>query len=78
VVEFTVRVNLVFITLSQNYSNNRGWRTEFFRVSGEWESATSLPEDQRVAQDCRPFHFDLKEAPTLNATGKRRVDTMLI
>jgi hypothetical protein len=35
VVEFTVRVNPSFIFLSPNYSNNRGWRSEFFRVSGE-------------------------------------------
>jgi hypothetical protein len=35
VVEFTVRENPIFIFLSQSYSNNRGWRSEFFRVSGE-------------------------------------------
>jgi hypothetical protein len=35
VVEFTVRENPIFIYLSQSYSNNRGWRSEFFRVSGE-------------------------------------------
>jgi hypothetical protein len=35
VVEFTVRSNPIFIFLSPNYSNNRGWRSEFFRVSGE-------------------------------------------
>lgn len=45
VVEFTVRENSIFIFLSQSYSNNRGWRSDFFRVSGEWESATPLVED---------------------------------
>jgi hypothetical protein len=34
VVEFTVRENPIFIYLSQSYSNNPGWRSEFFRVSG--------------------------------------------
>jgi hypothetical protein len=40
VVEFIVRENPIFIFLGQSYSNNRGWRSKFFRVSGEWESAT--------------------------------------
>jgi hypothetical protein len=51
VVEFTVRENPIFIFLSQSYSNNRGWRYEFFRVSGEWESATPLAEDQRMSRE---------------------------
>jgi hypothetical protein len=34
VVEFTVRNNPIFIYLSPNYSNNRGWRSEFFQGLG--------------------------------------------
>jgi hypothetical protein len=48
VVEFTIRNNLIFIYLSQNYSKNQGWRSEFFRVSGDWESVVPLPDNQRM------------------------------
>jgi hypothetical protein len=77
VVEFTVWENPIFIFLSQSYSNNRGWRSEFFRVSGEWESATPLAENQRMSREWRPIQIDLREPPALNATGRRRVATML-
>jgi hypothetical protein len=77
VVEFTVRENPIFIFLSQSYSNNRGWRSEFFRVSGEWESTTPLAENQRMSREWRPIQIDLREPPALNATGRRRVATML-
>lgn len=77
VVEFTVRENPIFIFLSQSYSNNRGWRSEFFRVSGEWESATPLAENQRMSREWRPIQIDLREPPALNATRRRRVATML-
>jgi hypothetical protein len=77
VVEFTVWENPIFIFLSQSYSNNRGWRSEFFRVSGEWESATPLAENQRMSREWRPIQIDLREPPALNTTGRRRVATML-
>jgi hypothetical protein len=78
VVEFTVRNNPIFIYLSQNYSNNRGWRSDFFWVSGDLESAASLPPGQRISRVWRPIQVDLREAPALNATGKRRVAAMLL
>jgi hypothetical protein len=78
VVEFTVRNNPIFIYLSQSYSNNRGWRSDFFRVSGDWESVAPLPSDQRVSRVWNPIQVDLREAPALNATGKRRVAAMLL
>lgn len=78
VVEFTVRNNPIFIYLSQNYSNNRGWRSDFFRVSGDWETAASLQPDQRISRVWRPIQVDLREAPALNVTGKRRVAAMLL
>jgi hypothetical protein len=77
VVEFTVRENPIFIFLSQSYSNNWGWRFEFFRVSGEWESATPLAENQRMSREWRPIQIDLRGPPALNATGRRRVAIML-
>jgi hypothetical protein len=77
VVEFTVRENPIFIFLSQSYSNNRGWRSDFFRVSGEWKLATPLAEDQRMSREWRPLQIDLREAPALNATERRSVATML-
>jgi hypothetical protein len=77
VVEFTVRENSIFIYLSQSYSNNRGWRSEFFRVSGEWESAGPVTDDRRIPREWRPIQIDLREPPALNATGRRRVATML-
>jgi hypothetical protein len=77
VVEFTVWENPIFIFLSQSYSNNRGWRSEFFTVSGEWESATPLAENQRMSREWRPIQIDLREPPALNATGRRGVATML-
>jgi hypothetical protein len=78
VVEFTVRNNPIFIYLSQSYSNNRGWRSDFFRVSGDWESVAPLSSDQRISRVWSPIQVDLREAPALNATGKRRVATMLL
>jgi hypothetical protein len=78
VVEFTVRNNPIFIYLSQSYSNNRGWRSDFFRISGDWESVAPLPADQRVSRVWNPIQVDLREAPALNATGKRRVAAMLL
>jgi hypothetical protein len=77
VVEFTIRTNPSFIFLSPNYSNNRGWRSKFFRVSGEWESAAPVAEDQRMPREWRPLQIDWREALALNATGRRRVATML-
>jgi hypothetical protein len=77
VVEFTVRENPIFIYLSQSYSNNRGWRSEFFRVSGEWESAGPVADDRRIPREWRPIQIDFREPPALNATGRRRVATML-
>jgi hypothetical protein len=77
VVEFTVRENPIFIYLSQSYSNNRGWRSEFFRVSSEWESAGPVADDRRIPQEWRPIQIDLREPLALNATGRRRVATML-
>jgi hypothetical protein len=78
VVEFTVRNNPIFIYLSQSYSNNRGWRSDFFRVSGDWESVAPLPSDQRISRVWSPIRVDLRDAPALNATGKRRVAAMLL
>jgi len=77
VVEFTVRNNPIFIYPSPTYSNNRGWRSEFFSVSGDWESVVPLPDNQRMPREWRPIQADLREAPALNATGRRRVATML-
>jgi hypothetical protein len=51
VVEFTVQENPIFIYLSPSYSNNQGWRSEFFRVLGEWESATPMADDQRMSRE---------------------------
>jgi hypothetical protein len=44
---FTIWGKLQFITLSQKYSNNKIWHTEFFYVLGAWESSSTetLPED---------------------------------
>jgi hypothetical protein len=78
VVEFTVRNNPIFIYLSQSYSNNRGWRSDFFRVSGDWESVAPLPSDQRISRVWSPIRVDLRDTPALNATGKRRVAAMLL
>jgi hypothetical protein len=77
VVKFTVRENPIFIFLSQSYSNNRGWRSEFFSVSGEWESAVPMVDDRRIPREWRPIQIDLREPLALNATGRRRVATML-
>jgi hypothetical protein len=77
-VEFSVRVHPIFIFLSQNYSNNQGRRTQFFRVSGEWESVEPLPEGQRMHWEWRSLVIDLRERPVLNVTGSKRVENMLI
>jgi hypothetical protein len=51
-VEFTVRKKPSFIHLAWRYSNNREWKEQIFRVSGQWERAeSSTYPDQRVPRE---------------------------
>jgi hypothetical protein len=48
-VEFTVRKKPSFIHLAWRYSNNKEWKEQIFRVSGQWKRAkTSTSLDQRI------------------------------
>jgi hypothetical protein len=79
-VEFQVRQSPLFIHLNQNkYSNNRFWKQEIFRVSGEWECPHNvvLSEDQRVPREWRPLEDDLKIHPDLSATQKDEIAKMI-
>jgi hypothetical protein len=50
IVEFIVQKKPAFIQLVGTYSNNKEWKQQVFRVSGQWERAESsfFLEDQRV------------------------------
>jgi hypothetical protein len=52
-VEFTVRKKPSIIHLAWRYSNNKEWKEQTFRVSGQWENPEQLlfPENQRVPRD---------------------------
>jgi hypothetical protein len=80
VVELLVRQDPMFIYLDQRkYENNKGWRQQIFRVSGEWECPlqTVLPNTQRVPREWRPLVDDLQILPKLSVTKIKEVNEML-
>jgi hypothetical protein len=79
-VELRVRQDPMFIYLDQRkYGNNKGWRQQFFRVSGEWEcpSHTTIPDSQRVPREWRLLVDDLRILPTLSVPKIKEVNNML-
>jgi len=79
-VELRVRQDPIFIYLDQcKYGNNKGWREQFFRVSGEWEypSQSIIPDSQRVPREWRPLVDDLRILPTLSIAKVKEVNIML-
>jgi hypothetical protein len=79
-VELRVRQDPIFIYLDQRkYGNNKGWREQFFRVSGEWEcpSQSVISDSQRVPREWRPLVDDLRILPTLSVAKIKEVNTML-
>jgi hypothetical protein len=79
-VELRVRQDPIFIYLDQRkYGNNKGWREQFFRVSGEWEcpSQSVIPDSQRVPREWRPLVDDLRILPTLSIAKVKEVNAML-
>jgi hypothetical protein len=67
-VEFTFRKKPFIIHLAWRYSNNKEWKQQTFRVSGQWEKAEQLlsPEYQRVPRDWARIRVGASEAPELN------------
>jgi hypothetical protein len=77
-VEFTVRKKPSFIHLAWRYSNNKEWKEQIFRVSGQWERAEpSTFPDQRVPRDWARMRVGAAEAPKLNDEQTDNVDAML-
>jgi hypothetical protein len=79
-VELRVRQDPIFIHLEQRkYGNNKGWREQFFRVSGEWESPSQsvIPDSERVPREWRPLVDDLRIPPRLSVAKVKEVNTML-
>jgi hypothetical protein len=79
-VELRVHQDPIFIYLDQRkYGNNKGWRQQFFRVSGEWEcpSQSAIPDSQRVPREWRPLVNDLRILPTLSIAKVKEVNAML-
>jgi hypothetical protein len=79
-VELRVHQDPIFIYLDQRkYGNNKGWRQQFFRVSGEWEcpSQSAIPDTQRVPREWRPLVNDLRILPTLSIAKVKEVNAML-
>lgn len=78
-VEFTVRKKPCFIHLAWRYSNNKEWKEQIFRVSGQWERAelSLFPKDQRVPRDWARMRVGVAEAPELNDEQADNVDAMV-
>lgn len=79
-VELRVRQDPIFIYLDQRkYGNNKGWREQFFRVSGEWEcpSQSVIPDSERVPREWRPLVDGLRTPPRLSIAKIKEVNTML-
>jgi hypothetical protein len=78
-VEFTVRKKPSIIHLAWRYSNNKEWKEQTFRVSGQWEKLEQLlfPENQRVSRDWARMRIGASEAPDLNDEQVDNVDAIL-
>lgn len=79
-IELRVRQDPIFIYLDQRkYGNNKGWREQFFRVSGEWEypSQSAILDSQRVPREWMPLVDDLRILPTLSIAKRKEVHAML-
>jgi len=77
-VEFTVRKKPSFIHLAWRYSNNKEWKEQIFRVSGQWERVgSSMSSDQRVPREWARMRVGAVEAPELIDEQVDNVDAML-
>jgi hypothetical protein len=77
-VEFTVRKKPSFIHLTWRYSNNKEWKEQIFRVSGQWERVgSSMSSDQRVPREWARMRVGAVEAPELIDEQVDNVDAML-
>jgi hypothetical protein len=77
-VEFTVRKKPSFIHLAWRYSNNKEWKEQIFRVSGQWERVeSSTSSDQKVPRDWARMRVGAVEAPELTDEQVDNVDAML-
>jgi hypothetical protein len=79
IVEFTVRKKPTFIHLAWRNSNNKEWKEQVFRVSGQWERVESsfFPKDQRVPREWARRRVESAEAPQLTDEQTDNVDTMI-
>jgi hypothetical protein len=76
-VEFTVRKKPSFIHLAWRYSNNKEWKEQIFRVSGQWETVeSSTSQDRRVPREWR-MRVGAAEAPELTNEQADNVYAML-
>jgi hypothetical protein len=75
-VELTVRHPSIFIWLKNEYSNNKFWEQQVFRVSGNWDcsGSTVLPEDRRMPWDWRILRNRQLEIPALSDADRDEVD----
>jgi hypothetical protein len=78
-VEFTIRKMPSIIHLALRYSNNKEWKEQTFRVSGQWEKLEQLlfPKNQRVPRDWARMRVGASEAPDLNDEQVDNVDAIL-
>lgn len=78
-VEFTVCKKLAFIHLACQYSNNKEWKEQVFRVSGQWERVESslFLDHQRVLREWTRIRPKVAEAPKLTDEETDNVDTMI-
>jgi hypothetical protein len=77
-VEFTVRKKPSFIHLAWRYSNNKEWKEQIFRVSGQWETVeSSTSQDRRVPREWARMRVGAAEAPELTNEQADNVDAML-
>jgi hypothetical protein len=77
-VEFTVRKTPSFIHLAWRYSNNKEWKEQIFRVSGQWETAeSSTSQDRRIPREWARMRVGAAEAPELTNEQADNVNAKL-
>jgi hypothetical protein len=77
-IEFTVRKKPSFIHLAWRYSNNKEWKEQIFRVSGQWERGeSSTSQDRRVPREWARMRVGAAEAPELTDEQANNVNAML-
>jgi hypothetical protein len=74
-IKLSVRHPPIFIKLKSGLTNNKFWKQQFFRVSGEWEclEGVILPENRQMPQTWLLLRPDQGELPSINISDREDV-----